>query len=118
MDEYKYSHYIKIFILLYVSLQDPDQVGSLIGVSLQLASSRSPPDCITAAYLLRVLVKFHQTGVVLAAMQGVKSIGQKAFFYEAFYINDGDLGEKVKPSKHNYSKLNRNRGWSTYQFKI
>jgi hypothetical protein len=82
----------------------------LIGVSLQLASSHSPPDCITAAYLLRVLVKFHQTDVVLAAMQGVKSNGQKAFFYEAFYINDGDLGEKVKPSKHNYTKLNRNGG--------
>lgn len=86
-------------------------MSSLIGVSLQLASSHSPPDCITAAYLLRALVTFHQTDVVLAAMQGVKSVVQKAFFYEAFYINDGNLGEKVKPSEHNYTKLNKNMGW-------
>jgi hypothetical protein len=69
-------------------------VSSLIGVSLQLASSHSPPDCITAAYLLRVLVTFHQTDAVLAAMQGVKTIVQKAFLDEAFYINGGNLGGK------------------------
>lgn len=80
--------------MLYISLQDPDQVSSLIGVSLQLASSHSPPDCITAAYLLRVLVTYRETGVVLAAMQGVKSIVLLSFFYEAFYINDWNLGER------------------------
>jgi len=87
--------------LQYIYLQDPEQVRSFIEVSLQLASSHSPPDCITAAHLLRVLVTFRQTGVVLATIQGVKSFVQKASFYEAFYINHGDLGEKVKSNKCN-----------------
>jgi len=82
-------------------LQDPDQVRSFIEVSLQLASSHCPPDCITAAYLLRVLVTFSQTGVVLAAIQGVKCFVQKASLNEAFYINHGDLGGKVKSNKCN-----------------
>jgi len=95
--------------LQYIYLQDPDQVRSFIEVSLQLASSHCPPDCITAAHLLRVLVTFRQTGVVLAAMQGVESFVQKASFYKAFYINHGDLGEMVKSDKCNWCKLNRNR---------
>jgi hypothetical protein len=72
--------------LQYIYLQDPDQVSSFLEVSLQLASSHCPPDCITAAYLLRVLVAFHQTGVVLAAMQGVKSFVQKASFMKHFTL--------------------------------
>lgn len=83
-------------------------MNSLIKVSLQLASSHRPPDCITAAYLLRVLVTFHQTGVALAAMQGVKFFVQKPSFYDAFLINHGNLCEKVKPSKYNFCKLNKN----------
>lgn len=75
----------------YICLQDPGQVSSLIEVSLQLASSHCPTDCITAAYLLRVLVTFHQTGVALAVMQGVRSFSQKVSFCEAFFINHGKL---------------------------
>ena len=85
----------------YIYLQDPDQVSSFIEVSLQLASSHCPPDCITAAHLLRVLVTFRQTAVILAAMQGVKFFVQNASFYETIYINHGDLGEKVKSNKCN-----------------
>ncbi|KAJ9590083.1 hypothetical protein L9F63_016803, partial [Diploptera punctata] len=53
-----------------LGLMEANYVQSLVEVCLSLASSHRPPDCITAAYLLRVLVGFEQTNSVLEIILG------------------------------------------------
>ncbi|PSN50021.1 hypothetical protein C0J52_03298 [Blattella germanica] len=51
-----------------LSLNDPSNVRSLVEVCLSLSSSHRPPDCITAAYVLRVLIAFKQTDAAFEAI--------------------------------------------------
>jgi hypothetical protein len=41
-------------------------------------------------------------------MQGLKFFIKVFIFYETFFINHGNLGIEVKPSKCNFCKLNKN----------
>ncbi|XP_063218154.1 tRNA (32-2'-O)-methyltransferase regulator THADA-like [Bacillus rossius redtenbacheri] len=63
-----------------LGLNDEDYAGLLLDAGCQMASSNRPPDCVTAAYLLKLLSSFPVPVATLAARVGEAPRGGALFY--------------------------------------